>query len=89
MVAVSVAAFSLAVALGLYAARINFESHRTVYEASVLTMETLAGIDERMHDQRALFDHMLISAIDGTADGDGASAADELQAIQDNSYNFV
>jgi len=84
MVAVSVAAFSLAVALGLYAARINFESHRTVYEASVLTMETLAGIDERMHDQRALFDHMLISAIDGTADGDGASAADELQAIQDN-----
>lgn len=84
MVAVSVAAFSLAVALGLYAARINFESHQTVYTTSVLTMETLAGLDERMHDQRLLFDRLFISTLDSTAAVERADTAEVFQAIHDN-----
>ena len=85
MVAVSVGAFSVAVALGLYAARINFESHRAVYENSVLTMQTLAGIDERMHDHRLLVARLLISVLDGTAGSDRDVVADVLQSIKANS----
>jgi len=85
MVAVSVAVFSLAVALGLYAARINFESHKSVYENSVLTLEMLSGIDERMHDHQLMVERVLISILEGSDASGHSEIAAALQSIQENS----
>jgi len=72
MAAVFMAAFFLAAILGWYAARTNAESHRRVYEASVLTLETLARIDDRVCDARLMADRLRDALFAGVATPDRA-----------------